>query len=71
VKEAFSNARECFVAGTAAGVSFIESITHEGKEVVFSGRQMGELTRSLLKSLKVIQYGALPDPHGWMFPTLR
>ncbi|HVP19502.1 MAG TPA: aminotransferase class IV [Spirochaetia bacterium] len=71
VKEAFSNAKECFVAGTAAGVSFIESITHEGKEVAFAGRQMGELTRSLLKSLKGIQYGALPDSHGWMFPTLH
>lgn len=71
VKEVFSNARECFVAGTAAGVSFIESLTHEGKEVLFSGRQMGELTLSLLKSLKGIQYGALPDSHGWMFPTLR
>jgi branched-chain amino acid aminotransferase len=71
VKEAFSNAKECFVAGTAAGVSYIESITHDGKEVVFANRQMGELTRSLLKSLKGVQYGALPDAHGWMFPVLR
>ncbi len=71
VKEVFYNATECFVAGTAAGVSYIESLTHEGKEVVFADRKMGELTRSLLKSLKGIQYGALPDAHGWMFPALR
>jgi branched-chain amino acid aminotransferase len=70
VKEVFSNAKECFVAGTAAGISFIESITHEGKEAVFAGRQRGELTCSLLKALKGIQYGALPDVHGWMFTTL-
>ncbi len=71
VKEVFSNARECFVAGTAAGISYIESITHEGKEVVFAGRAMGEVTRSLLQELKGIQYGARPDTHGWMFPALR
>ena len=71
VREVFSSAKECFVAGTAAGISFIESITHEGKESVFAKREMGELTRSLLKTLKGIQYGALPDTHGWMFPALH
>jgi len=70
VKEVFSSARECFVAGTAAGISSIESITHQGKEAVFAGREMGELTRSLLKTLKGIQYGARPDAHGWMFSAL-
>jgi branched-chain amino acid aminotransferase len=70
VKEAFSETKECFVAGPAAGISFIESISHDGKEAVFAHRQMGELTRSLLKTLKGIQYGALPDTHGWMFTTL-
>ncbi len=70
VKEVFSNARECFVAGTAAGITPIESITHEGREAVFCGRAVGEATRSLLKSLKGIQYGAEPDRHGWMFPAL-
>ncbi|HVO38189.1 MAG TPA: aminotransferase class IV [Spirochaetia bacterium] len=70
VKEVFSNARECFVSGTAAGISFIESITHDGKEAVFAGRQMGDTTRALLKVLKGIQYGALPDTHGWMFAAL-
>jgi branched-chain amino acid aminotransferase len=69
VKEVFAKARECFVAGTAAGITPIESITHEGKEAVFAGRPIGEATRELLKTLKGIQYGALPDPHGWMFPA--
>jgi branched-chain amino acid aminotransferase len=70
VKEMFAKATECFVAGTAAGITSIESITHEGREAVFAGRQMGEVTRALLKSLKGIQYGAVPDTHGWMFPAL-
>jgi hypothetical protein len=29
------------------------------------------VTRSLLTRLKGIQYGALPDSHGWMFPAAR
>jgi len=70
VREVFSKARECFVAGTAAGITSIESITHEGKEAVFGARGVGEVTRELLKTLKGIQYGAVPDTHRWMFPTL-
>ena len=66
----FSKTRECFVAGTAAGITSIESITHEGREAVFNARAVGEVTRELLKTLKGIQYGALPDTHGWMFPAL-
>jgi branched-chain amino acid aminotransferase len=70
VKEVFSKAKECFVAGTAAGITSIESLTHDGREAVFCERRMGEVTRSLLKTLKGIQYGALPDPRGWMVSTL-
>ena len=70
VTEAFADARECFVSGTAAGITSIESITHDGREAVFCTRTVGPVTRELLKTLKGIQYGALPDPHGWMFPAL-
>ena len=69
VKEVFSKAKECFVSGTAAGITSIESLTHDGREAVFCERRMGEVTRSLLKTLKGIQYGALPDARGWMVPT--
>jgi branched-chain amino acid aminotransferase len=70
VKEVFSKARECFVSGTAAGITSIESITHDGNEAVFCSRAVGEVTQWLLKTLKGIQYGDLPDSHGWMFPAL-
>jgi len=70
VKEVFSNAKECFVAGTAAGITSIESLTHEGREVAFGSRDIGEVTHALRKTLKGIQYGAVPDAHGWMFPAL-
>jgi branched-chain amino acid aminotransferase len=67
VDEVFSEATEVFATGTAAGVSPIESITHQGREVVFNERRTGELSAYLLKTLKGIQYGTLPDRHGWMF----
>jgi branched-chain amino acid aminotransferase len=70
VQEAFSQVRECFVSGTAAGITPIESITHDGREAVFCSRAIGETTRELLRTLKGIQYGALADAHGWMFPAL-
>jgi branched-chain amino acid aminotransferase len=70
VKEVLSDAKECFVSGTAAGITPIESLTHDGKEAAFCGGKGGELTRALLKTLKGIQYGAVPDTHGWMYTTL-
>lgn len=69
IDEAMSDANEVFVTGTAAGISHIESITHNGKTASFCDRKMGELTKSLLKTLKGIQYGAIEDKHGWMYPV--
>ena len=69
IDEAMADATEAFVTGTAAGISCIESLTHKGETTVFSGGKIGDLTRSLLKTLKGIQYGAIPDTHGWMQPV--
>jgi branched-chain amino acid aminotransferase len=66
VEEVLSDGREVFATGTAAGVGYIESITHEGREVVFNNRRIGELAARLLKTLKGIQYGVLEDRRGWM-----
>jgi branched-chain amino acid aminotransferase len=70
VEEVFADGIECFVSGTAAGVTFLESLTHEGRTKVFGSGAIGEATRYLLKTLKGIQYGAIPDSHGWMTPAL-
>ena len=69
IDEAMSDAKEVFVTGTAAGISYIESITHSGKTAAYCDRKMGDLTQTLLKTLKGIQYGAVEDTHGWMFPV--
>ena len=66
VEEVLADAREVFATGTAAGVGYIESITHEGREVVFNNRRIGELAEKLLKTLKGIQYGVSEDRRGWM-----
>jgi branched-chain amino acid aminotransferase len=69
IDEVMESAAEAFVTGTAAGVSYFESITHKGKTKVFNGGKIGTATRELQVTLKGIQYGALEDRHGWMFPV--
>ncbi|MFW6229322.1 MAG: branched-chain-amino-acid transaminase [Alkalispirochaeta sp.] len=66
IDEVMSETEEAFVSGTAAGITYLESITHNGSERVFRDRKIGELTVELLHELKGIQYGAVEDRHGWM-----
>ncbi|MBN2737785.1 MAG: aminotransferase class IV [Spirochaetales bacterium] len=66
VDEVFAEAKEVFVSGTASGVFYIESITHNGKTAEFNNGKMGEVTHYFLKTLKGIQYGAIEDSFGWM-----
>lgn len=69
IEEVLDQADECFVTGTAAGVSYLESLTHRGRTSVFNNGKIGKLTRELLVTLKGIQYGALEDRFGWMVPV--
>ena len=66
IDEALESAKECFVTGTAAGLTPIESITHKGKKTVFNGGKTGELSADLRDTLKGIQYGKIPDTKGWL-----
>jgi len=66
IDEAMSDSKEVFVTGTAAGVSYIESITHKGKTAVFNNKKIGEISHTLLITLKGIQYGAKEDKYNWM-----
>jgi branched-chain amino acid aminotransferase len=66
INEVMSEAVEAFVTGTAAGLTYLESITHQGTEKVLRNRVIGDLTRDILVELKGIQYGAVEDRHGWM-----
>ncbi len=66
IEEAMGDGKEVFVTGTAAGISFIESITHNGTTKEYSDGKPGELTLALRKRLKGIQYGVEEDSFGWM-----
>ncbi len=67
IAEVMEKADECFVTGTAAGVSYIESISWNDKTTVFNSGKQGEMTTLLQKKLKRLQYGASEDTKGWMY----
>ncbi|MBN2626202.1 MAG: branched-chain-amino-acid transaminase [Spirochaetales bacterium] len=67
LEEVFAEGRECFVTGTAAGLTPINSLTHEGKKKVFTEKGMGDVSEALLMELKGIQYGAVEDRYNWMW----
>ena len=55
---------EVFGTGTAAVVSPVGGMTWEGKDIVISGGNMGELTSKLYDKLTGIQYGREKDEFG-------
>jgi branched-chain amino acid aminotransferase len=70
IDEALGETRECFVTGTAAGVTPINSLTYRGKKTVFNGGKTGDLTGDLRNTLKGIQYGLIPDTKAWMIRVI-
>ena len=69
IDEVLDAAVEAFGTGTAAGVTAFGSLHHEGASKVFGDGGMGPVSRSFLRTLKGIQYGALEDRRGWMVPV--
>jgi branched-chain amino acid aminotransferase len=70
IEEALSETKECFVSGTAAGATPLESLTWQGKKTVFNGGKAGDFTAEIRDTIKGIQYGALPDTKGWMMRVI-
>ena len=66
IDEVMEETKECFVSGTAAGATPIESLTYNGKKTVFNQGKTGELTTEMRNTLKGIQYGILEDSKNWM-----
>jgi branched-chain amino acid aminotransferase len=66
IDEVLESAKECFVSGTAAGATPIDSLTYQGKKVVFNENKVGELTAEIRDTIKGIQYGTIPDDKGWL-----
>jgi len=57
---------EAFGTGTAAVVSPVGQFTFRDRTVTLGGGNAGKLTLKLYETLTGIQYGRLPDPHGWV-----
>jgi branched-chain amino acid aminotransferase len=69
IDEVLDDAVEAFGTGTAAGVTHFSSLRHNDEEKVFGDGEIGPVSRSFLRTLKGVQYGALEDRHGWMVPV--
>ena len=66
IDEAISEGKECFVCGTAAGITPINSITYQGKKTILNNNKTGDFTLEMQNTLKGIQYGVLPDTKNWL-----
>jgi branched-chain amino acid aminotransferase len=58
---------EAFGTGTAVVVSPVGQFTYQDRTVVLGdGKTTGKVTQELYDTLTDIQYGRMPDPHGWV-----
>ncbi len=58
---------EVFACGTAAVVSGLKELVFEtGRRLVVGDGTAGEVTRKLNAELQGIQFGRIPDRHGWV-----
>jgi len=58
---------EAFGTGTAVVISPVGQFTYQDRTVVLGdGKTTGAVTQELYDTLTGIQYGRLPDPHGWV-----
>lgn len=58
--------KECFGTGTAAVISPVGSLTYKNKTIAVNNGQVGPLAQKLYDTITGIQYGRIPDPHGWV-----
>ncbi len=57
---------EAWGCGTAAVVSPIGELYYNGPSCIVGGGKIGEVTQKLYDTLTGIQWGRLPDVHGWI-----
>ena len=56
---------EAFGCGTAAVISPVGEICFKGEKMIINDEKIGEVSQKLYDNLTGIQWGRLPDPHGW------
>lgn len=60
--------REVFGTGTAAVISPVGALGLQEEELTVGDGKVGQLSQHLYETITGIQYGTLPDRHGWMTP---
>lgn len=66
--EELAEAQEAGACGTAAVISpvaEIHDLDNDVKYILSKDRQPGEISTNLYNTLRGIQYGEIPDTHGW------
>ena len=66
VEELLTWEGEAALAGTAAVLSGVGTLVHDGAEVILGGGQVGPNTSRLREALLAVQRAEAPDPHGWL-----
>ena len=57
--------KEVWATGTAAVISPVGELAYKGEHIVVNGGRIGALSQKLYDTIVGIQYGTLPDTHGW------
>jgi branched-chain amino acid aminotransferase len=58
--------REMFGCGTAAVITPVGELGWKGETMMVNAGKPGEVARRLFDTITGIQYGRVPDAHGWM-----
>lgn len=61
--------KEIFGAGTAAVISPVGHIHHNGRSISLDREKIGPFAQKMFDSITGIQYGKLSDEHGWTHPV--
>lgn len=61
--------REVFGAGTAAVISPVGEIWHNGERIVINDNKIGQFSKKLYDHITAIQYGEIEDRFGWLCPV--
>lgn len=61
--------KEVFGSGTAAVISPVGLIEHNGKTIHIGDGTIGAFAKRLFDGITDIQYGRVEDPHGWNHPV--
>lgn len=61
--------KEIFGAGTAAVISPVGLIHHQGKTITLNQEKIGPFAKKMFDAITGIQYSNSDDPYGWVHPV--